>query len=303
METARGRLRTSGAVLGAALTLGAAACGGTAHAALPPSPRPPPPAASPSPEPSPAPRLGDGVVPRDPPGPSVKAPFVPVPILMYHYVRVVSQRSDPLGYGLSVTPAQFATQMGWLASHGYHPVSLEGLNLYLEGRAYLPPRPLVLTFDDGYEDFYTAALPVLEAHGFTAVSFIITNRIDTPGYMTTSQLQALDGIGIEIGCHTVSHPDLSLLTVPQLQFQLRHSESVLTALLGHPVPDFAYPSGDFDAQVVEQVREAGYRDAVTTVYGAELAVSPAARYTWPRVRVEGGESLTQYAYALAQTSA
>lgn len=286
--------------LGIMLAIATTGCEGAAHAARPRST--PTVRVTPSPSPSATLAVGPGVIPLDPPRPAVTAATVRVPILMYHYVRTVSRAADPLGFGLSVTPSDFAAQMDWLVAQGFHPINLGGLNAYLAGTANLPARPVVLTFDDGYQDFYTAAWPVLRAHGFTAVSFIITNRIGTAGYMTAGEILALDRAGVQIGCHTVSHPDLATLRAAQVRFQVTRSEQVLTGLLGHPVPDFAYPSGRYNQGVIESLIAAGYRDAVTTQPGSELATHGPGRFTWPRVRVAGGETPAQYAAALLASS-
>jgi hypothetical protein len=88
-----------------------------------------------------------------------------VPILEYHYIRVNPNPRDQLGFNLSVTPTNFSAQMDWLASHGYHPITFDDLHAYFEGKEPLPARPVVLTFDDGYLDFFTTAFPILQAHG------------------------------------------------------------------------------------------------------------------------------------------
>ncbi|MBO0686667.1 MAG: polysaccharide deacetylase family protein, partial [Candidatus Dormibacteraeota bacterium] len=129
-------------------------------------------------------------------------PSVNVPILEYHYVRVNPNPTDQIGFNLSVTPADFAAQMAWLAGHGYHPIDLRDLRAYFAGQVDLPAQPVVLSFDDGYSDFYTAAWPVLSLHHFKAVSFVIPGFLGGMNYMTPGQLKVLDGAGIEIGSHT-----------------------------------------------------------------------------------------------------
>ncbi|MBO0686827.1 MAG: hypothetical protein J2P45_27075, partial [Candidatus Dormibacteraeota bacterium] len=105
------------------------------------------PVTSPPPSPPPPPLA---VIPRG-------QPSVHVPILEYHYVRVNPNPADQLGFNLSVTPANFAAQMAWLAGHGYHPIDIRDLRAYFAGQVDLPAEPVVLSFDDGYSDFYTEA--------------------------------------------------------------------------------------------------------------------------------------------------
>src|SRR5438105_5274459 len=100
-------------------------------------------------------------------------PTVRVPILMYHYIRVNPDPRDRVGYNLSVTPDDFRRQMDWLELNGYHPVTLEDLRGYLLGNGGLPSRPVVLTFDDGYRDLFSAAFPILLRHQFKAVAYVV----------------------------------------------------------------------------------------------------------------------------------
>src|SRR5712691_6957851 len=99
------------------------------------------------------------------PGPT----SINVPILTYHYIRVNPDRYDRMGFALSVTPSDFAAQTDWLAQNGYHTITTEDLYTYLNGYGGLPSKPVILTFDDGYADFYTTALPILRSHGFVGV--------------------------------------------------------------------------------------------------------------------------------------
>ena len=218
---------------------------------------------------------------------------VTVPILMYHYVRTPPNPAyDRLGWGLSTSPADFAAQMDWLDRNGYHPVTLTDLRDYLAERRVLPDRPVVLTFDDGYEDFYTTAFPILQAHHFRAVSYVVSGFIGRSRYLTAQQIRTLDANGVEIGAHTVDHVDLTRSTPGGLAFQVAGSKATLETLLGHPVLDFCYPSGKFDDRVVAEVEAAGFESATTTQPGS--LHSAADRFSWSRVRVSGGESLATF---------
>jgi peptidoglycan/xylan/chitin deacetylase (PgdA/CDA1 family) len=230
------------------------------------------------------------------PGPAA----VKVPILMYHYIRWNPDSRDLLGYALSVTPTDFATQMDWLASNGFHPVTPRDLYAFLNHASGLPSRPVVLSFDDGYADFYTTALPILRAHDFTAVAYVVSGFIGRAGYMTAAQITEADHSGIEIGSHTVDHADLARSAPGSVQFEVVSSKRTLEQLLGHPVVSFCYPSGRFNGGVVAAVQAAGYEDATTTAFGYVHYLSD--RYTWSRLRVRGGESLSDFATALVRAS-
>jgi peptidoglycan/xylan/chitin deacetylase (PgdA/CDA1 family) len=222
---------------------------------------------------------------------------ITLPILMYHYVRTPpSTTSDLLGYKLSVSPADFATQMDWLARNGYHPVDFNDVRAYFAGTQPLPAKPLVITLDDGYADLYTTAFPILAAHGFKAVAYIVSGFVGWPQYVSSAQVVQMDHNGIEIASHTVNHANLARSSYGSVMRELVDSKQMLENLVGHPVLDFAYPSGQFNAQVVAAVQRAGYDTAVTTLFSVDHSV--ADRYLWTRVRVGGGESLGEFVQSL-----
>ena len=221
---------------------------------------------------------------------------ISVPILEYHYIRVVTDPADRLGFNLSVTPSNFKAQMDWLQAHGYHPVDLTELRAYFQDQKPLPARPVVLTFDDGYIDFYTTALPILQAHGFRAVSYVVPGFLNNPRYMTSAEVAEINVSGIEIGAHTMTHADLTKAGPAQLVQEVRGSKAALEQLLGHPVLDFCYPSGKFNATVIASLQQFGFQSATTELPGTEHAWD--GRLTWSRVRVNGGEELSQFITSL-----
>jgi peptidoglycan/xylan/chitin deacetylase (PgdA/CDA1 family) len=206
------------------------------------------------------------------------------PILMYHYVRAVDQGADPLGWELSVAPELLDQQMAALTQQGFTGVRMDVLARCMRGEPACPPRPVALTFDDGYEDAYTAALPVLQRYGFTATFYIVSGFVGQPGYMSWEQLAALRDAGMEIGAHSVSHPDLTSLDPLELGRQVAEPKAELEARLGVPVVSFCYPAGRYSGAVVEAVRAAGYESATTTRWDNDYS-DPLAL---PRRRVSGG---------------
>jgi peptidoglycan/xylan/chitin deacetylase (PgdA/CDA1 family) len=226
-------------------------------------------------------------------------PSVHVPILMYHYIRVVTDPRDRLGYALSVTPADFTAQMDYLAQQGFQPVDFDDLRGYLLGHGTLPAKPVVLTFDDGYRDMYTTAFPVLRAHHFKAVSYVIEGYLGSRNNITREQMLEMDANDIQIASHTVSHPDLTKLSPAELHHEVFDSKTSLEAMLGHPVLDFCYPSGRVNDAVAKTVEAAGYQTATTTQLGAQHTAGD--RFLWARVRVNGGESLGDFVSGLGQS--
>jgi peptidoglycan/xylan/chitin deacetylase (PgdA/CDA1 family) len=222
---------------------------------------------------------------------------ITLPILMYHYVRTPpSTKTDLLGYRLSVSPADFTTQMDWLSRNGYHPVDFNDVRAYFAGTQPLPAKPLVITLDDGYADLYTTAFPILAAHGFKAVAYIVSGFVGWSQYVSSAQVVQMDHNGIEIASHTVNHANLARSSSPSVMWELVDSKRTLENLVGHPVLDFAYPSGQFNAQTVAAVQRAGYDTAVTEIFSVDHSVGD--RYLWTRVRVGGGESLGEFVQSL-----
>lgn len=231
--------------------------------------------------------------PTLPPG----GPIASVPILMYHYVRPEPGANDPIGQDLSVSPEHFAEQMAWLAAQGYTTLTISELEAARQGEIGLPPKPVVLTFDDGYRDFYTAAFPLLKRYGFKATVFVVTGFVDQPRYVTWDMLGEMDRSGlVEIGSHTVSHVELPSLSDAQATRELTESKQALERHLGHPVPSFCYPSGRVNDHTVALVKAAGYDIAVTTQFGWSKATQDSLLL--PRVRIHGSETLAQFQAAL-----
>jgi peptidoglycan/xylan/chitin deacetylase (PgdA/CDA1 family) len=224
---------------------------------------------------------------------------VRVPILMYHYIRVPPDpAADHLGWGLSTSPADFRQQMDYLDLNGFHPVTLTELRAYLAGRQPLPDRPVVLTFDDGYADLYTEAFPVLKRHHFKAVAYIVSGFLGRAGTnVTPDQVKEMDAYGVEIGAHTVNHVDLTK-SGGSLASEVQGSKSTLEAVVGHPVLDFCYPAGRYNATVIEAVRAAGFESATTTQSGAAHTLDD--RFAWSRIRVSGSESLADFVVGIQQ---
>ncbi|HEX6493106.1 MAG TPA: polysaccharide deacetylase family protein [Candidatus Dormibacteraeota bacterium] len=219
-------------------------------------------------------------------------PRLTVPILMYHYIRVSPGPRDPLGASLSVSPRDFAAQMAALRRAGVHTVALGDVVAALGGGRPLPAHPVVLSFDDGYRDFSTAALPVLEANGFTATVFVVSGFVGRPGYMTAADVAVAAAAGMTIGAHTVHHVALAHIPAALARVEIEVSREVLMRLSGQPVADFAYPYGDTSRAVQAMVAAAGFQDAVTTVYGSSEA--PWQQFSLSRVRIEGADSLASF---------
>ena len=217
-----------------------------------------------------------------------------VPILMYHYIRVNPDPSDRLGFSLSIPPAEFDRQMRYLAEDGYGTVSFDQI---YDSSQPLPEKPILLTFDDGYADAYTAAFPVLQRYGFRATFYVVTDFVGRPGYLTVEQIREMAAAGMSFGSHSVSHLSLTTLSAERLERELSQSRTQLEGLLERPVLDLCYPLGRFNQGVRQAVERAGYRSATTTQYG--FASSGGDQLLLPRIRIWGGLILRNFASLIA----
>lgn len=220
-------------------------------------------------------------------------PHLNVPVLVYHYIRVNPNARDVLGWNLSVTPANFDMQMALLRRQGVHTVTLGAVMAALSGGPPLPPHPVVLTFDDGYADFATAAAPVLAKYGLVGTSFVVSGFLGRSNYMTADQVRQVASMGMVIGAHTVHHVSLPHVSMAVAGNEIDSSKRTLEQLLGHPVADFAYPYGDYTLGDAELVAASGFRDAVTMAWGTTEATS--SRFQLPRLRIGGSDDLTSFA--------
>lgn len=223
---------------------------------------------------------------------------VRVPILMYHYISVPPPDADKYRLDLSVTPANFEAQMEYLAIEGYTPIRVSDLAEHLLSGAPLPPKPIALTFDDGYLDNYQNAFPVLKNYRFTATFNVITDFIDgkKPGYMNWDQLEELAIERFEIGAHTLDHPDLFRKPRAFQEQQIAGSKAVIEARIGTPVKTFTYPSSQYDATTIEVIRSAGYLAALSELQGTRQSSDQI--YELQRIRVRGSYTVKEFAYSI-----
>jgi peptidoglycan/xylan/chitin deacetylase (PgdA/CDA1 family) len=211
-----------------------------------------------------------------------------VPILMYHVIN-----PPPAGApypGLYVPSAEFAAQMEALKAAGWHAVTMDQLEAnWTRGVPLGPGRPVVITFDNGYESQYTNALPVLRRLGWVGVENIqLLGLPPSEGGLTDAQVRGLISAGWELDTQGMSHADLITLDAAGLQYQIAHARALLRSRYGVAVNWFCYPSGHYDATVIAAVRSAGFIGSTTVVPGWAARVDDP--YRLPRLRVLGGTS-------------
>ncbi len=215
-----------------------------------------------------------------------------VPALMYHKVNAIVP-TDPVGRDLTVAPASFDAQLRWLGAHHIRTMTAAELADALR-RGEHPDRAVVLTFDDGYDDAATAALPLLVAHHATATFYISSGFIGTPRHLSWTQIRALQAAGMEVACHGTYHLDLSQLDrTGQLREAGHCVKTFARYLRGFRAVTYAYPAGKYDATTFAVMAQLGIRLAFTERPGTVRSL--ARRYESPRRRVRRDDDLTAFA--------
>lgn len=217
-----------------------------------------------------------------------------LPILMYHGIQGGTSARHPY-YETNTSPKAFASQMKYLGENGYKTLDLDGAVRSLELGEALVKR-VVITFDDGYHDFYQTAYPILCAYGFSATVFLVTGhtgehrlRFNASECLTWSEVRELHGSGIRIGSHTVSHPELKRMSKPEIDDEISRSKQTIEDKIGHAVRSFSYPYAfpEADHVFVRFVQNTlvrhGYQNGVSTVIGRASGRSD--RYFLPRLPI------------------
>lgn len=215
-----------------------------------------------------------------------------IPILMYHQIDVPPPKGTRLR-GSTVHPARFKSQMRWLKRLGYQGVSLSELIPYLTGEKQ--GKVVGITFDDGYDNVYRNALPILTELGFSSTNFIVTNELAGQNHWAQltgspmAQLMSIEQIrdwhhqGQEIGSHTASHIHLDKTPKEQALTELTQSKYVLEHILQTEVGAFCYPYGSESQEARQWVAQAGYRIATSTQRGLANATDDVMAL--PRVNI------------------
>lgn len=265
---------------------------------IPTDPRIPRPTATPQPAPTLA-YARPISVPVSAPASDSQQRTADVPILMYHYISDPPPGSDRYRWALSVTPANFDAQMAFLKRAGYHTITLYNLYDYLTQGKPLPDKPVILTFDDGYVDAFTQAMPILRTHGFVGTFFILTGPADrggAGGYLAWDQIRAMTAAGMDIELHGREHYDLRNRPDDFLVDQIAGGKQAIETRIARPVRWFAYPSGRYDPNVERALSSAGLWGAVTTTVGRSHTA--AALLDIPRIRIGGTFTLAAFIKAV-----
>ena len=219
---------------------------------------------------------------------------------MYHSISEEIEVRHPY-YETNTSPQVFRQQMSFLHQNGYSAISLEKAVNALKGRAY-DPKSVVITFDDGYRDFYTEALPVLRELQMTATLFVVTgltgnsrSRFKGKDCLTWTEVKELRANGIEVGSHTVTHPELKSMNLARIEDEIGRSKQTIEEETGEPVHSFSYPyafpelNHSLTAFLSQTLEKYGYENGVSTILGTAQRNSD--RFFLPRIPVNTWDDL------------
>ncbi|MCD5390702.1 polysaccharide deacetylase family protein [candidate division NPL-UPA2 bacterium] len=196
-----------------------------------------------------------------------------IPVLMYHRV---SPNRGRKAEKLRVSPEKFGWQMKYLFSRGYRTISASQLLDFCQGERALPKRRIIISFDDGYQDNFLYAFPILKKYEFRAIIFLVTDYIgsdsswDEKGpepLLNWAEIEEMRQAGMEFGSHSHAHRLLPSLPEEEIRLEVERSKSVLESKLGESVEFFSYPWGKLSEAVKETVKDCGYRGAFSTLPG------------------------------------
>jgi len=195
-----------------------------------------------------------------------------IPILEYHSVN------DMINTPLSVTTGNFKRQMEYLSKRGYTTISLDDLYRYYTSKSPLSKKPIIITFDDGYEDNYVNAYPIFKKYGFTATIFLVTGYVDKvvkfelppassngENILSWEEIREMKKNGISFGSHTCSHSFLTRIPDDQAEWEIKESKKRIEEEVEIKVNSFCYPSGDFNEKIKQMVISSQYRVACAEV--------------------------------------
>ncbi len=231
-----------------------------------------------------------------------------VPILMYHSI---SEHATPKYSPFALSPALFAQHMEYLQQQQYTPLTVtQFMELRTRGEQFLPEKPVLLTFDDGLEDFYTGAFQTLQRYSFPATLYVVTGYMNGTSHwlqlegegkrpmLTWEKLAEIHAGGIECGGHTHTHPQLDTIPLTRAREEIIQCKKLLEDHLGQQVQSFAYPYGYHTSAVKQAVQAAGYTSACAVKY--EMCSTNTDRFALKRLQV-GPETNLQDLEALLTT--
>jgi peptidoglycan/xylan/chitin deacetylase (PgdA/CDA1 family) len=219
-------------------------------------------------------------------------PCVYLPTFLYHHIQSREAATADKQQSLTVYTDIFKSQMQYLKDHGYNTVTMQDLINFFDAGTPVPPHSVLLTFDDGYQDFYTDAYPILTSLGFKATMFTITGLVNNPDYLTWDEISSMNG-PIVFANHTWSHKSLPSGTKEIQQNEITTADVQLSEHGLNSPKTFAFPYGDYTSFGETTLKGLGYQLAFGTVPGT--AMCDKQRFHLPRVRI-GDVQLSYYGF-------
>lgn len=227
-----------------------------------------------------------------------------VKVLMYH--RIVDDESLCRDHWTCIHVQDFRRQLEFLDRWGFTAITIDDFRLFQKNRLNLPRKPVIISFDDGYLDTYQYAFPLLREFGMKAIVFVLGDRSVTsndwdkevPGILETplmdrDQILDMHASGFEIGAHTMTHPNLTMIPTDEALYEIEASKDSLEDLLDVPVRSFSYPYGYLNETVKEIVRQVGFEIAYSVSSGPAMFSKDI--YETRRTTIYGKTGLTNFA--------
>lgn len=203
-----------------------------------------------------------------------------IPILMYHNISEYKENGVHPYYQINTSHDIFVEHMRFLYDNNYSVTPLQDIKKYFESGEKITNKCIVITFDDGYYNFYTKAFPILQKYGFSSTVFLPTvfiknKRLKSKKKQTLiwSEVRELHKNGVKFGSHTVTHPQLKFLKKENIEYEIRHSKEVIEDKLGESIDSFSYPFAfpeedkEFRKYLRDILQKFGYKYGVSTRIG------------------------------------
>ena len=216
-----------------------------------------------------------------------------VPILLYHWIAVSPSDGPNYTSPYYVKPERFEEEMKLLHDWGYTTITIDMLLKSIAEGTELPPRPMLITFDDGHLNNYTTAFPIMQKYGFTGILYVVGNYIGIDDYLSADQIKEMAAAGWEVGSHSMSHSDLTALEPQRQRAEVVDSKDFLEKTLGVPIQSIAYPFGLSNSSVIDYAHFAGYSAGMSLGFTYDQGLGNI--FTLQRRDIKGTYDVKQFA--------